>query len=424
MIGRSELAPFLKEYWTENLKNRVRYEKHPFFAMIKKNTSAGGENCVVPIDVDDGGEGSATFSDAQATAVNTASIKRQFVIDWAEDFELAQVSNAAMRASRNKEHALEKAVKETERAQRKLADRIARSIYRAGWGEKGVVGSSTNLSSKVIRLSNASDARFFHVGDKLVFSSSLNAATLRDSGDYVSVTKIDVDTGDITTDAGTDLSTSITSIAAGDYIFNKGSRQNSATPSRLVIPGLAAWNPDSAPTAGESFFGVDRTTYTSRLAGLRYPASGNASGALQETLIRALAHAGINQCDITHGFIHPTVYADLLVALEGQKGIRETTVSVGKIGFTGIEVATGYTRQPVKLFSDGDCPAGRGYFVNLDSVELLSLGETIQNDLLSNGSNGEAGRDIENASGMEFRYVFHGTMAATNPGDLLVVKFS
>lgn len=424
MLTRSELAPFLKEYWTDTRKMKTRYEKHPLFAMVKKNTSAGGELCVVPVDVDDGAEGSPNFTDAQARAVASSSVKRQFQFDWVEDFEIAQISNAAIRASRNKEHALEKAVAETERAQSRLSRRIARAIYRAGWGEKGVIGTSTSLVTSIIRLSNASDSRFFNIGDRIVFSSSLNAATLRDSGDYLTVTKIDVDTGDITTDAPTDLSTSIASIAVGDYIFNKGARENSATPSRLVVPGLAAWNPDSVPSASDSFGGVNRSVYSSRLAGLRYPASGNASGPLQETLIRALAHAGINECDITHGFVHPTVYADLLVALEGQKGIREASVSVGKIGFTGIEVATGYTRQPVKIFSDGDAPAGRGYFMNLEALELQSLGDTIQNDLLSNGSNGEVGRDIENASGIEFRYVFHGSFAVKNPGDLLVVKFS
>lgn len=426
MISSSDYTAFLKQFWTPLRKEATRYNKHPFLGMIRKNTGAGGDTCNIPIDVDDGAEGSATFSDAQTVAKNTASTKKKFIFDWIEQYQLARVRNHVIRQSRKTpEQALMSAAKETEKAQKVLSRKLARGLYRSGYGEKGVISTTTTLTTKIINLATPADARFFKIGDQLVFSSSLASNTLRDTGDFISVTAVDVDNGNITTDCPTDLQTSITGIATGDFIFNKGDRQNSATPSRLFLTGLAAWVPDTAPTAGDSFGGVDRSLFVNRLAGLRYPAAGPASGPVEEILLTALAKAGEQEADVDHVFCSPDIYSALLLALEGRKGYQTTTGKVfeGQIGYTGFQIDAGLS-QPVKVFRDGNCQAKRAYALTLDTWELQSLGETVQNDLVANGKDGEAGRDIEDNSGLEWRYVFDGFLACMDPGQNMVVKFT
>lgn len=423
MLAHADYAPFLQEFWTPLRKEQTRYSKHPLFFKIRKDEDAAGEQCIVPLDLDDGPEGSATFSDAQAVAAASGSQKRQFVFDWVESFQVAQVRNTVIRETRNAPKlALMKAAKETEKAQKVLARKIARALYRSGFGEKGVIDTTTTLTSKVIRLTNPTDSRFFKIGDRIVFSSSLNAALLRDTGDFLTIAKIDSDAGDLTTDAPTDLQTSITGIAVGDFIFAKGDRQNSATPTRLLMPGLAAWIPDVAPTAGDSFGGRDRSEWVTRMAGLRYPASGSQAGPREEVLLKALAHFGDQEADVSDIFCSPGIYSDLLVSFEGRKGFRADD-KMAKAGYSAFTFDAGMNR-PVTVVRDGDCQPNRAYCLNLDTWYLQSLGEVIQNDLLSNGKDGERGRDIENNSGLEWRYVFHGHMACNDPGQNGVVKFA
>lgn len=420
MLLKSDFDAFLMEYFTPKLKEKTRFDDHPFLAMVPKDAQAEGEYVVSAIDLHDGAEGSSQFAIAQAIARGQAPGKVQFRHDWTLAFDLAQISNAAIRASRSEKHALQKAADEYERCEARLSNKLARALFRSGFGEKGVLGSTTNTATAIIILADPTDSRFFSINDQLQFSSALATATLRGGGAYVSVTKIDHDSGTITTDAPVSLAASIAGITAGDFIFANGDRQDSATPTRIQIPGLQAWIPDAAPSA-TLFGGVDRTVWVNRLAGLRYPAVGNASGPVQETFIRALAHAGNYRAKISHVFCAPNVYANLLIALEGQRGIRDINEKVGNIGFSGFEITTGYTPKPVKVFVDGDCPPSRAYGLKLDVWKLLSLGDLIQDDMV--GSKGGA-RDVEDASAVEYRRVFHGGVMCQDPGQNIVIKFA
>jgi len=428
MVSNTDFNAFLKQYWTQKRKDYTRFSKHPFFGAVRKNTNAGGKECVVAFDVDDGPEGSATFSDAQTVAKNSGSFKKQVVLDWFENFQIARVRNSVIRLSRRTpELALQKAAEETEKAQKVLARRTARGLFRAGYGEKGVIDSTFVNTNKFFNLTNVTDARFFKIGDQLVFSSSLAGNTLRNAGAFVSVTGIDQDSGLITTDAGTDLGTSITGIAIGDFVFNKGDRQNSATPSRLMPTGLAAWIPDTAPTSSDSFGtnALNRSVWVQRLAGLRFPASGTQAGPVEEILLRALAVCGDQEAEVDTVFVAPGIYSDLLIALEGRKGYAPAKLASweGGIGYSGFSIDAGLG-QPIKIIREPDCPPKRAYALNLDTWELQTAGETIQNDLLANGRDGEAGRDIEDNSGLEWRYVCHGQLVCQDPGQNMVIKFT
>ena len=419
MLTKSDFDAFLMEYFTPALKEKTRYDDHPFLAMVPKDEKAAGEYSLTTIDLHDGAEGSTSFDKALAIGRGATPVKKQFQFDWKLAYDIAQISNAAIRTSRDRAHALQKAADEYERCEQRLGNKIARGLYRTGFGEKGQIGSTTTLSTAIIILADPADARFYTPGDRLVFSSAVGTATLRGGGAYVSVTKVDIDSGTITTDAPVSLQASISGIATSDYIFPDGDREDSASATRQLFPGLAGHIPDSTPSA-TTFGGVDRTIFVNRLAGLRYPASGTASGDPRETFLRALAHGGNHRAKISHCFVAPNVYANLLISLEGSH-LRTIEEKVGSVGFAGFEFSTGYTPKPLKVFVDGDCPASHAYGLKLDTWVLQSLGEMIQDDLIGS-KNGV--RDVEDASAIEYRRVFHGHLACKDPGQNIVIKFT
>jgi len=422
MLTKSDYDAFLKEYWDDGKREVLVYQNRPFLAMVPKDTEAGGENWVVPIDLDWGADGGPTFSIAQgvAQASGTDQQAKQFVVQWQEDFQIAQIRNAVMRVSRKSPKlALQKAADLTKKKQDILAQRLARNMYRSGYNDIGTIDTSVSaLNTKVIGLSAAIDARNFHIGQQLVFAQTLTAA-LRDSADFVSVVAIDYENKKITTDAPTDLSTSITGIANGDKIFIRGGRGSGATPSLIAIQGVAAWILDTAPTVGggDSFNGQDRSMWADRMAGLRWPASGTIGGPVNEILIDSLVDAAIREVYCDRTFIDPKKYGDAIKALEGT--VERINEKVGRVGFNGVELQIGYGSSGTKMFPDANCPTNYAYNLTLDTWMLPTLGELIQNDL----QNGQS-RDIENASGIEYRYVFHGAFGTNAHGKNQVVKFA
>lgn len=419
MLQKSDYDAFLKEYWDEGKREVLVFQNRPFLAMIQKDEDAGGENWVLPIDLDWGTDGSPEFAVAQAIAAasNTDQQARQFVVDWKQDFQVAQVSNAVMRVSRKApKQALEKAAELTKKKQDILAQRVARSMYKSGYGEIGTLDTSVSATSTaIIGLSSKVDGRNFHIGQQLVFAASHTAA-LRDAGDYVTVTAVDYDNKKITTDAVT-LATNIASIANADKIYIRGARGTGASPTIKMIQGLAAWIPDAAPTSGDAFNGRDRSEWPDRMAGLRYPASGTIAGNVGEIMIDALVDGAIREAYFTRSFCDPLKYGDAIKALEGT--VERTHEKVGRVGFNGVEIQIGYGSEGIKMFPDANCPTNYAYNLSMDTWKMPTLGSFIQNDL----QNGES-RDIENSSGIEYRWVFHGAMGCNAPGKNQVVKFA
>lgn len=427
MLQKSDFDPFLKEYWSDSRMEQLTYQYRPFLAMVPKDPNIGGEYIVVPMDIDDGADGSPTFSDAQAVAqtAGTDAFRKQFQVQVVEDFQLAQISNKIIRLSRNSPRlALQKAVDETKKKKNILAARIARGMYRSGYGEIATVDTSVSATNtKVIGLSNKQDARNFRLGQRVVFATTLTAALL-DGGDYVTVTSVDYDNAKIGTDAPVDLATSITGYANGAIVFTKGSRGVGSNPTLLTMQGVAAWIPTTAPTGGDNFNGVDRSVWPDRMAGLRYKAGVAQSGPIQEILIDSLVDAAIREVYATHCFVDPAIYGQALMAMEGtvmrvsEKGTTATGAKTN-IGFEGFSVSVGYGNGGTKIFPDANQAVKTHHALTLDTWVLGSAGELIQNDLQAGSS-----RDVENASAVEYRYVFCGEFHCGSPGKNQVVKYA
>lgn len=101
----------------------------------------------------------------------------------------------------------------------------------------------------------------------MVVASASNAdgGTLRTGS--ATITGIDLNTGSLITT--TTWSSAITSLGLGDYLYRTSADATNGG-SAVVIQGFQAWAPASTASLTASFFGVTRSTYQSKLAGVFY----------------------------------------------------------------------------------------------------------------------------------------------------------
>ena len=151
------------------------------------------------------------------------------------------------------------------------------SLFYANAGKS--LGTGT-ISAGVITLDNASDVVKFNVGDILNASANDGTSTghslLGPATDgYVyaidaAAGKISVATSHANAAAGT--AGTPTAWAGTMYLFRKGDFGGTASPNKIFTP-FGAWVPPTAPSAGDSFNGVDRSVNPALLAGLLVPSA-------------------------------------------------------------------------------------------------------------------------------------------------------
>lgn len=401
----------LKQHYTKEMVENLVFKDNPLLALVSKDENFGGRNLPVPMIHGNPQNRSATFATAQAGT--STSLVKAFLLTRVKDYGIATVDNETLEASKENENAfLEAAVTEIDGVINGLSRSLAIALYRSGWGDIGQIATN-GISSATVTLGSAADANNFEVNQVVVFSSSQNAATLRNSGGSLTVQSVDRSAGTVTFTAAV---STLNAVQAGDYIFVKGDRQDSATPSRLKIAGLEAWCPATAPSASESFFGVDRSVDPARLAGSRYDAS--AGVPIEEALIEGAARVSEQGGKIDHMFMGFRTWSSLEKALGSKVQYTDLSVKNTEIGFRGI-VVNG-PRGPINVIPDQNCPSNRVFGCELSALKLYSLGKAprvIDTDGLSMLRQASA-------DGVEVRYGYYGNMACKKPVSLLNIKLA
>ena len=235
---------------------------------------------------------------------------------------------------------------------------LASSIFRSGSGSIGqVLAGST---STTLTLTNAEDVVNFEVGMTVVFSAT-DGLTSVESGTAL-IVGVDREFGILT------FSSALTSINGGvgpatsDYIFVQGDYAGK-------ISGLSAWLPNTAPTLGNFFFGVDRSADPSRLAGIRYDGS---ALPIEEALVSAAALVGREGGNPDYCFLAYSKYAELEKAL-GSKVVYIDLKVKPEIGFRGILVHG--PRGPISVVPDQNCPHDHAFMLSMQYWKLYSLGK-------------------------------------------------
>lgn len=396
----------LKEYYTDDAVENMVYKENPLLALMPKMEEFYGRNLPVPILFGNPQGRSATFTRAQTRGQLSNSQVEQFTLTRVSDYGIATIQNEVMEASKNDAGAfLEAATTEIDGIINSVTRSLAIAQYKSGFGDVGVIGS---ISSATITLATIEDVTNFEVGQELDLSSSLSGATLRaygSSGNGLIVTGVNRATGVLTFGFNvTDATNGIPTATAADFIFVRGDRQNSATPSRLKLAGLDAWLPYTTPSS-TSFFGVDRTVDPTRLAGQRIDGTAQP---IEEALIQGAVSCAREGGNPDYCFLNFTKYSDLEKAL-GAK-VQYVDLKVGEIGFRGIRING--PKGEIKVVPDQNCPLNRAYLLQMNTWKHYSLGKAVR----VIDTDGLKMLRQASADGVEVRYGYYANMGCRAPG--------
>jgi hypothetical protein len=365
--------PVLKTHYSKKRIYALADIKNPFFGVLDKVPTAGGDYIKQPLDYEDPQGGSATL----ATAItNTGPSKyKGFKIYRRKNYQVAVIDNETIEATKTNENAFMPAFKEIDRAFRRAGRRYGIQVYRSGGGAIGRIKSGTTLSGYVITLDDAADAMNFQVGMELEFDAANGGGTIN-AGGSLTVSAVDIEAGTVTCDV---VLTTSTGIADTDYIFAAGDYDG-------CVQGLLDWVPASAPDS-TSFCGVDRTANIARLGGLRRSCNGEP---LLESFIKMTATAAKHGASPDLAPINPEVLSNLLLECEGKTTIERTQVKGSRIdlGYEAVAITVG--GHVVKLLPDANCPSAYVWVLQKDTWTFYSAGPApmfLQRDsLLMRGS--------------------------------------
>ena len=346
-LNMTTFAAALKQHYTDEKIENMVYKDNPFLAMISKYEDFGGENLKLPVKYGIPMGRSATFADAVAN--KTASQLKAFLLTRKSDYAIASIANETIEASKGNANAfIEAATFEIDGAIEAATRSLAVSLYGDGSGSIGVVGAlaTTTASNDTVTLATIQDITNFEVGMQLNFGTATTNKKIdsinRDTGVFI----LDAASGATTTEA----------------IYVDGDKD-------AMLTGLGGWLPSTAPASTDSFFGVNRSSDSTRLGGIRFDGS---SLPLEEALIGAAARVAREGGKPDVCFINYNNFGDLEKALGSKVSYVDVKVNP-EIGFRGILIHG--PRGPIKVVPDQNCPNGVAYLLQMDVWKLYSLGK-------------------------------------------------
>lgn len=393
------LAAVLKVQYTQKKVNTLSYPKNPFWAMLAKKSNFVGSNKVVAIR--NGQPQGRGFDFTTAVANVSPSTYNRFTVTRAKDYAFGRVFGEAIEASATDAGSLLVGLKnEIDGAMYTATRSLAVQLFGNSGGARGQIASGQGTAT--VTLTNASDAVNFEVGMYLKTSTADGTSGALKAG-RVLVTGVDRVLGTIT--ASGVWTAGIATAAANDYIFQEGD----FTTTKQGISGLSAWIPSTAPTGGDSFFGLDRSSDPVRLAGVRYTAG--SGGPIEETLIDCAALLTREGSRPDTVLMNPLDVANFVKAI-GSKVVYDRAKSFDEpdIGFKAVSVMG--PAGEMKVVADLNCPRGRGYMLQMDTWSFESLGGAPR---ILNLDGQDMLRDAT-ADAYIFRIGYYGNLVCEAPG--------
>lgn len=415
----------LKELYPENgdfMKDLV-YAKNPALALLPKDESPSGmagKYIPCPLVYGTPQGRSATFTKAQNN--QTAPYDVSFFVYRVSNYQLVTITNELIEATKDDIGAFIDQVKlNVDTGFRNISNDLAHDLFAPSTGERGQISA---ISTGVITLTNANDVVNFEVGMTLVsYRVSGATPTIVSGGALGYVIAVNRSAGTVTVSASaggaagtpTNWSTSDKYLAVeGDISFtSNGLNAGNA----LKVAGFSYWLPTTAPTSGDSFWGVDRSVDPTRLAGVRFDGS---SESIEEALIDAASLVAREGGMPDMCFMNFASYA----ALEKSLGAKVQYVDVkheeADIAFAGIRIHAPY--GPITVIPDRSCQPQTAYLLDLKTWKLRSLGKMPH--ILTYGLEGLEGLRVGSADALEIRIGYYGNLTCNAPGWNCVVQLS
>jgi hypothetical protein len=413
-----------------NAALRIRYAKGlsrilfddpkltPFASQIVRKkgklvAGAFGQKFVVPIKYNDPQTAAADYATGYAAAATAYGQSRYVAFEVLPvlGYSHARVTGPAIVQSEDKTSAfVDLGSEELDGQLRVLQRKMAVTAFGTGFGDRAKISA---VSATTVTLTNKEDIIKFEVDQLLVAAASPAAdvlkATFKTTGNRI--TAKNAATGVLTV-AGDATAT----WAANDYIFILSERQDSATPVKANWWGVSGWLPTVAPTAGDSWGNVDRST-DPKLHGYRYDASGD--GNIRDGLIKASAFMFNNTGSMANPvcWMNPIDFARATIQLEaaGSKLYTQQGINA-KISFSQIDVFGLSGKFP--LAPDPTCPKGTAYLLDMDTWYVIYSGDDFVHVMSEDGLvyRNVAGADTWHASARTMS-----NMVCDAPGDNLVI---
>lgn len=386
MLDQTTAAWALVDMWPEDRVKTEAYRDHPFLAMCPKKENWKGKALHIPVAYGNPQARSASISTAIANKGNSSGAA--FVLTEAKDYSIFSVDDSTILAAEDDGAVIDALEFESQGAMYQLKNSLAHALWNDGSGK---VGRRASVSGSTLTLTDPEDITQIEVGMKLKGSDTLSGGSLR-SGSITVVT--------VNRDAGTfTFSGTITSFADNDYLYVEGDYD-------LKIKGVTSWIPSTLTAT--AFFGVDRTTDSERLGGIRL-ANGD-QNTQRETLLRLMHRIGRGRGAPKHIFERGDMYANLEIEMGSQVQYVETPHEEIDIGFTGILVHGRKGKSVV--YADDDVPGAVAFALEMESWKLYS--RRMAPHLKQ--TDGQRVVREANADGVEGRWAYYAQLACRTPG--------
>jgi len=390
----------LKEYYDGGAVINMGYQDNAFHSMVPKFTKSQGKREPIPIIYGSPQGRSSSFTRAKAN--KTPSKIEDFLITRAKDYGLADMDIETIMAGTGGEGSWFPLLTfEIDQTIYSLSRSLAVKEYRNGSGEIGQIGS---ISTTTITLADPEAATNFEVGMVLNASTAAGGGTVKqNSGADGRATVTKVNRIDGTVELATDPTAYTTAWAANDYLFVDGDYDS-------AIKGLEAWMPASAPSSGESFFGVDRSV-DSRLAGLRHNGVGQP---IEEALIDAVKIGLREGGNIDMGFMPYDKYGDLEKELGSKVQYIQNQVTA-EISWQGIIMK--HSKGKFQVIADQNCIADTAFLLTTkyrgqDIWQLRSIGDAVH----IQKPDGLRILRVSDADSVEVRTAYYAQLSCRAPG--------
>lgn len=409
-LNHEKVTEGLKEHYQQFRVNNLVYKNNPFLGLVPKYKNFTGSVMPIPLRYHDPQRRSATFATGQGNK-STSGLSR-FEIKRVKDYSFAYIDGETMQAASGDSGSfIRYLTMEIDGALNSLTRSLAVSLYRDGTGSIGKVsGTPTETTDEwdTIQLASKEDITNFEVGMNIV--SSTNSST--NPGTAVRIVGVDRALGKISIDVVTNPNTSPTEGAAagasiGDthLLFQEG--DFTADSKQLKVTGLDGWLPKDTPASDDSFFGVNRSTDATRLAGIRFDGS---SMPIEEALMEGAASIARDGGRPDVAFCDYKTYVNLEKSLGSRVRYNSLSAPDADIGFSGIELVG--PSGSMRVIPDQNCVADTVFLLQMDTWQLASLKECPQ--FLDGDSNRmlrDAGEDA-----YECRLGYYAQLACFAPG--------
>jgi len=435
-LDMTSIQDGLKELYDRAGWLTALYEHDGLFTRMPKFEGFSGSYYPVLTQYAANARRSQDFAYAQA---NTSTFKvEKHLVHRVRDYALARLDTESILSTKGDSGAFASYLDvEVSGARYALRRSLARGVYGDGSGVIGKVGSLTASDSHdgdplsdisglqcIVTLENTGDIVNFEVGQQLQFKATTTYGTPKTSTNEVIAVDRSAGTMTLTTSVAT---SDAQGVSANDFIFMKGDIAASAAAYHR-ISGLDAWIPTTAPAAGDSFFGIDRSADVTRLAGHRFAGT---TTDVYHAFVSASEQLGREGSKPDHIFCDFATYTNLMKEVSsagtsgaGGKDVMDgVRVNIGmgqtlELGFSNIVIhmPTG----PISVVPDPDCPANTAYMLKLSDWELASLGMAPQIlDL-----DGNSFLRISDRDAMEIRLGFFGNVVCKNAGNQSRIDFA